>query len=71
MVGNWNTIDGVIRVAFGDGADTMYRAHAFVTHTGYSNAPYCKVGGADFNHAAAVARGIIQTDDVSHDRGLS
>ena len=68
VVRNSDAIDNMMRVAFDDRAIAVYRASTFVADTGNGDTAYRKSGGRDVDNLAAVTVGVIQTDDVTHDR---
>jgi hypothetical protein len=68
VVRNSDAIDNMMRVAFDDRAIAVYRASTFVADTGNGDTTHSKSGGRDVDNLAAVTVGVIQTDDVTHDR---
>lgn len=67
IVRDWNTANGVIRIALGNGTVPMDRTNAFVADPRHSNAANREVGGSNSDYATAVTRRIVQTNDIAHD----
>ena len=66
VVRDRNTVDSVVRIAFGNRTFAVYRTSALVADTGHSNTANCEVVGSDTDYATTVTGWIVQTDDVSH-----
>lgn len=61
-----DAVDSVMRVTFDDCAIAVYGASAFVAQTGNGDTANRKSGRRHIDNLAAVAVGIVQTDDVAH-----
>ena len=66
FVGNPDAIDSVMWIAVGDDAVAMQWTGALIPDTSDSNAPHREMSGGDGFNFAAVARRVVQTDDVGH-----
>ena len=57
----------MVRIAFRDRAVAVQRTSALVADTGNSNTFHCEMRCGDARNFAAVAGGVVQTDNVRHD----
>jgi hypothetical protein len=68
LVGHWQAVDSVVRIAFGDGAIVMALpgATAKVTEARYRDALDGELDRADAHDFATIAGWIVQSDNFTH-----
>ena len=66
IVGDPDAVNGVMRIAVGDSAVAVQRTCALVADTGNCNSIDREMSCRDARNFAAVASGVIQTDNVRH-----
>lgn len=66
VVSNGDSVDGVIRLTFSNGAIPVKRTSAFVADACDGNASDREMGSGDARDFATMAGGVVQTNDVGH-----
>ena len=67
LIRNTDAVNGVVRIALGDSAVAVKRTSALVANTGNCNSTDRELSCRYARNFAAVASGVVQSDDVRHD----